>query len=539
MRVQALAVLLVTGWGGAGSSQEAHRHAEPSRSLGSVSFPNSGAAAAQAPFLRGIALLHSFEYDDAADSFRAAERADAKFALAYWAEALTYSKLLWGLDDVPGARAALTRLAPTATERLALARTARERAYGAAVEAFYADTNVSRRSLAYADSMRHLAERYPSDQEAAAFASVALLMAGNSAELPAGQDTLFRNEAIALATRVFNANPRHPGAAHYLIHAYDDPAIAPRGLAFARAYARIAPDAEHALHMPSHIFLQVGLWDDVVRSNEQAWAASRAAAARHGDSVAQLDFHALEWLQYGYLEQGRASAARALIDTAAAVLRGIDLTGDPDMRFVAADLEFAYAAATGRWEDAAGLRAPPPPPADASVRERVFTRIATFQAAYAAAMRGDTAQAMDGIRAFQQILASLPATAPNRRRILFLTAQVEAAMAERLGDHAHAAELLGQWADFDNQSSPIGPPWYPPVGEQLGNALLAAGRPREAAAAYEGALGARANRSEALAGIVTARRQAGDVAPAAAARRKLLANWHAADSEVRRRIPAP
>ena len=539
MRAELLALLVVTGWGSAGSAQEEHRHSEPSRSLGRVAFPNSGAPAAQAPFLQGIALLHSFEYDDAADAFRAAERADSTFALAYWEEALTYSKLLWGLDDVPGARSALARLAPTPAARLALARTARERDYGAAVEAFYADTNVSRRSLAYADSMRHLVQRYPTDPEAAAFASIALLMAANSADLQPGQDTLFRNEAIALATRVFQANPRHPGAAHYLIHAYDDPAIAARGLAFARAYARIAPDAEHALHMPSHIFLQVGQWDDVVHSNEQAWAASRAAAARHGDSVAQLDFHALEWLQYGYLEQGRAAAARSLIDTAETVLRGADLAGDPDMRFAVADLTFAYAAGTGRWEITSALRAPPAPPADASGRERSFTRIAAFQAAYASAMRGDTAGAMAGIRAFQQILASLPAGAPNRPRILFLTAQLEAAVADRRGDHARAAELLGRWADFDNQSSPVGPPWYPPVGEQLGNALLAAGRPHEAAAAYEGALSARANRSEALAGIAIARRRAGDVAQAAAARRKLVANWHAADPEVRRRIPAP
>lgn len=529
--------LLLAGGAVSAGAQEEHRHAEPVRSLGHISFLNSGARAARAPFLRGIALLHSFEYEDAAESFRAAERADPKFALAYWAEALTYSKLLWGLDDVPAARAALARLAPTAEERLALARTARERAYGAAVEVFYADTSVSRRSLAYADSMRGLARRYPADPEAAAFASVALLMAASSADLAPGQDTLLRNEAIVLATRVYRANPQHPGATHYLIHAYDDPAIAARGLEFARAYARIAPDAEHALHMPSHIFLQVGQWDDVVRSNERAWAASRAEVWRHGGSAANLDFHALEWLQYGYLEQGRYAAARALIDTASAVSKGTDSADDPDMRFAVPTLTFAWAAATGRWDATEGLREPAPAAPGASGRERAFTRAARFQAGYAAAMRGDTAAAMRALRAVAASRDSLPAASDRRRSLGLLAAQLEGAMATRRGDSASAAAILAAPAALDNGSSPVGPPWYPPVGEQLGAALLGSGRAREAALAYAAALVARPNRSESLAGLVRARTLAGDTAGAADASRKLAANWHAADPEVRRRTP--
>ena len=539
MRAVALAVTIVLALARPAAGQEAHRHEAGGPALGSVTFANSGAPAAQAPFLRGLALLHSFEYEDAAESFRAAQRADPAFALAYWGEALTYSKLLWGLDDVPAARAVLARLAPSPGERLARARTPRERAYGAAVEAFYGDADVSRRSLAYADSMRQLAKAYPADPEAAALASVALLMAATSAQLQPGQDTLLRNEAIALATRVYRANPRHPGATHYLIHAYDDPAIAPRGLEFARAYARIAPDAEHALHMPSHIFVQVGLWDDVVRSNERAWAASRAAAARHGGGADQLDFHALQWLQYGYLEQGRQAAARSLIDTVTAVLRGVDQSRDPDVRFAVPSLTFGYAAASGRWETTAGLRIPPPAPGGASARERSFTRIAAFQAAYAAAMRGDTAVAMSGLRQIQAMLDSLPASSERRATLQFLGAQLDGALALRRGDPVKAVELLSPWAGLDNQSSPVGPPWYPPVGEQLGGALVAAGRPREAVAAYEAALTARPNRSESLAGLARARALLADARGAAEARRKLAANWHAADAGVRRGIPTP
>ncbi len=521
------------------AAAQSHQHAVPARALGAVSFANSGAATAQAPFLRGVALLHSFEYEDAAEAFREAQRADPGFALAYWGEALTYSKLLWGLEDVPAARAVLTRLAPTTEERLAKARTPRERAYLAAVEAFYGDTNTGRRALAYADSMRVVARAYPADPEAAAFASIAMLMAANAAEPSSGRDTLLRNEAIALATRVYRANPRHPGATHYLIHAYDDPALAARGLEFARAYARIAPDAEHALHMPSHIFVQVGQWDDVVTSNERAWAASRAAAARLPNPPAGLDFHALEWLQYGYLEQGRYAAARGVIDSAAAVLKGVDVSGDPDMRFAVASLTFAYAAATGRWETTAALRRPAPAPAAASGRDRAFTRIASFQAAYAAAMRGDTSVSLPGIAELRTLLDALPPDSDRRPTLMFLTGQLEAAAAAQRGDHAKASDLLTRWAPLDNASSPVGPPWYPPVGERLGAALLTAGHPREAAAAYEAALTARPNRSESLLGLVRSRTALGDRAGATDARRKLVANWHAADPAVTAEVSAP
>ena len=537
MRCRTLVLALLLAMARAGATQEPHHHA-PS-ALGSVRFANSGAAAAQAPFLRGIALLHSFEYDDAAAAFREAERADSGFALAYWAEALTYSKLLWGLEDLPAARAALARLGPTASERLVRARTPRERAWGAAVEAFYADSDAGRRSLAYADSMRRLAKAYPADPEAAAFAAVALLTAANVADLAPGQDTVLRNEAIVLATRVYRANPRHPGATHYLIHAYDDPALAARGLPFALAYARLAPDAEHALHMPSHIFLQVGRWDDVVQSNERAWAASRANASRPGGSAAQLDFHALEWLQYGYLEQGRFAAARGLIDTATMVLQGVDVSSDPDMRFAVRDLTFAWAAATGRWDATAGLSEPAPPPADASPRDRGFTRAARFQAQYAAAMRGDTAVPMRALREIAALLDSLPASSARRPALRALGGQLEAAMAMQRGEPAQAAALLAGPADYDNHSSPLGPPWYLPVGEQLGAALLAAGRPGEAAAAYEAALVARPNRSEALAGLVRAHTRSADRAAAASARRKLAANWHRADPEAMKQIGTP
>ena len=369
----------------------AHEHHAAASQFGHVRFPNSAAPAAQGPFLRGIALLHSFEYDDAALAFRAAEDADRSFALPYWFEAFTHSHLLWGEDDTAGAHAVLARLDRTPAARLARVRTSRERSYAAAIEAFYADTDEATRCRAFADSLTRLAARDPRDLEAAAFASLALQLADAAGAVPAADRSASEHEAIALAERVFKADPQHPGAAHYLIHIVDmDPSYAAAALPVARAYAKIAPAAEHALHMPSHVFLPLGLWGDLTASNERAWAASRAWAAKHGMSGAELDFHSLSWLEYGYLQEGRWAAAHALIDTARSVLAGADVSNAEhvDARFAVSDLAFLYAAETGRWVDAIMPPESSGPPSNA--RERAFATIGDYQRFVIGAMRGDT-----------------------------------------------------------------------------------------------------------------------------------------------------
>ena len=516
--------------------------AEPARhehelALGAVTFPNSGAAAAQAPFIRGIALLHSFEYEDAAAAFRDASRADPGFALAYWGEALTTSKLLWGLDAPDSARRILARLAPTPSARLRMATAGRERSFGAAVEALYADTTLAVRAVAFADSMRALARRDPRDMEASAFAAIAVLMSTAAGPLPPERLTALRHEAIGLARRVYEANPRHPGAAHYLIHAYDHPALAAGGLEFARAYARIAPAAEHALHMPSHIFVQLGLWDDLTGSNEQAWAASRAWVRRQGRPPTDLDFHSLGWLQYGYVQQGRLAAARAIIDTARSVLAGHDLSGEIDARFAVGELTFMAAAALGDWAPTSAIAVPPPAPDGASVRERTFTHIARVQGGYAAAMRGDTAAARQVSRETSAAEAALPAGSGGRARLALGRLHIDAALARRQGDRARELALLREAVAIEDAASPGGPPWSVPAHEQLAAALLAARRPAEAIAVLDRALALRPGRSEALLLLVRARRDAGTKADADQARRRLEANWHRADPEMVQRIP--
>ena len=348
--VTCFAAILATVAVSQAQERHAHRPGADASRLGTVAFANSGADAAQAPFLRGLALLHSFEYDEAAEAFRAAQTADPGFAMAFWGEAVTYSHLLWGEDDVEAARRVLNRLAPSRDARLARAKTAREQAYGAAVEALFADGDLSMRVRGFADAMRAVTARYPDDIDAAAFTSLALMFAANVGQLPPDQRRVARDDAITFAQRVFAAEPSHPGGVHYLIHATDDPEMAPRGLEAARRYAEIAPEAEHALHMPSHIFVQLGLWSDAVASDERAFAASRAEVAARKLSNADLSFHSLQWLQYAYLQSGRYRASRGTIDTAREVLAGVDLSVPTytDARYTIGWLTFQHAAIDGR-----------------------------------------------------------------------------------------------------------------------------------------------------------------------------------------------
>ena len=498
--------------------------------LGNVVFANSGAAAAQADFLRGVALLHSFEYEDAAKAFKAAQHADPNFALAYWMEALTYRHPLWGQESLDDARAALKPLGSSSEARLARAKTPRERAYGAAVESLFAEGAEGDRVRAFAQAMRGVADEYPLDLEASAFASLASL--GMWAQLPRASGATEVESAIQYAQRVFERNPKHPGASHYLIHAYDNPAHAEQGLPFAREYAEIAPDAEHAVHMPSHIFLQLGLWEDVVASNERAWAASRAWVARNKLPNTDSDFHSFTWLQYAYLQQGRYKAARGLIDTLSVLFKGTDFGKEfSDASMVGPDLTFKYRLATGNWSDidlpSAGRQDDRHSP-----RAVVYTSTLLLERAITAAMRGDIAGARALVTRIQSRADSALAGDGRGNYTVGLNI-TNALIAKKSGDMTKALDLLRAAGELESKTSPAGPPWLPPALEVLGNALLEAGKPQEAIAAFTRELELRRNRSESLLGLARARLAAGDSKGATEAYSKLLVNWKNADPNLR------
>lgn len=490
--------------------------------IGTIVFPNSGNAAAQEPFLRGVAFLHNFEYPQAAAAFRSAQKADPGFALAYWGEALTYSHVVWRTEDLGASRAALHRLGATSAERLAKAKTSRERQFGAAVEAFYKDGALAQRVSAYADSLRKFAQANPADQEAAAFASHALMMDGLLATSQSSRDALLR-EAIALSQKVILSNANHPGATHYLIHLFDSPGMAAQGLEFARAYDKIAPDAEHALHMPSHIYLQLGMWSDVVSSNERAWVASRADNAP--------SWHTLSWLQYGYLQQGRWAAAEALIDTARAIVptqRGYESDG----AFAVSRLEFQYAASSGQW--IRPLTQPPTATGEVSEREAGFRRFAAYWSAVDAAQRNDApALARFAVPFVARVDSVLAGTSTGAGSAVALANAfvVHALVAKSKGDTAAYLGSLRAATERERKLEAfVGPPERVFASELLGDELIARGRGAEAVSYFETVLRLCPGRSEALLGLARAKTAAGDRAGGDSAFARLRANYSRADA---------
>ncbi len=254
-----------------------HHESGPDRAhprLGTAEFPTAAPPAAQAEFMKGLLYLHSFEYAAAERAFRSAQALSPGFAMAYWGEAMTYNHGVWDEQDASAGRGALERLGPSPDARRAKATSARERGYLAAVEALYGPGSKPGRDTLYAAAMERVERENPADLEAKAFYALALLGLNQGV-----RDTATYLRAAPFADTVFRANPTHPGGAHYLIHAYDDPIHASLGLAAARAYSRIAPDAAHAQHMTTHIFMALGMWDDVVAQNEIAVGLTESRAA--------------------------------------------------------------------------------------------------------------------------------------------------------------------------------------------------------------------------------------------------------------------
>jgi tetratricopeptide (TPR) repeat protein len=480
--------------------------------LGDVSFGNSGAPAAQDSFLAGLAQLHNFEYASAADLFRRAQQIDPGFAMAYWGEAMTYNHPVWMEQDRGAARKALSRLAPTREARVARARTKREQDYLRAVEILYGDADKQACDLAYADAMADLYRAYPDDPDAAAFYALAILGTAH-----AGRDFTLYMRAASIVEPVFRDHPNHPGAAHYLIHSYDDPVHAPLGLRAARAYSKIAPSAGHAQHMTSHIFVALGLWDDVVEANEAAVKVVDAGRVGRGQTVSACG-HYNFWLEYGYLQQRRFGAAKQLLancyaaagrsSAAASAGDGRQML-DPDSSLAGsfAGMRLRYILDTEEWNaDVISWTV------DAGSQQR--TRIALeFGTGYAGARAGRKA---DAAGALQRLARAREWARILETQLAAVTSGIAGSI-PALQDIALAEEKL-----------PIefGPPAIDkPSYELLGEAYLAANRATDAQAAFEKALARTPERTASLVGLMQAAEKLGDVKKAAVIRAKLRAIW--------------
>ncbi len=280
----------------------------PAQDLGIIDFPTAGKGEAQQYFIEGTLLLHSFEFEDAAEAYQRAQQLAPGFAMAYWGEAMTYYHPLWDYHNAEKAQDALKKLGATPSERQTQAPTQKEKDWLQAVEILFAEGDHREQIKAYSDFMRQLYEKYPHDHEVASFYAISIL--GTSF---GSRDSYKYMRAAAIVEEVYAENEYHPGALHYLIHSYDDPVHAPLGMRAAKRYAQVAPSAAHALHMPSHIFVAMGMWPEVVASNEASSAAADARRARKSLGVDSRGYHSLHWLEYGYLQQERYEDAEKLL----------------------------------------------------------------------------------------------------------------------------------------------------------------------------------------------------------------------------------
>ncbi|HTO88637.1 MAG TPA: hypothetical protein VMR54_14050 [Thermoanaerobaculia bacterium] len=527
MRLRELALVLAVGLAPGVVSAQA-----PAGGLGRIEFATSGGPEAQAHFLRGALLLHSFEYEDAAEEFREAQKLEPGFAMAYWGEAMTFNHPLWMERDRDAARQVLARLAPTPEARQAKAPTRREKMYLGAVEVLYADGEKAERDQAYAEAMRRLHEEFPDDLDAASLYALSLL---GSCEGKRDFATYMR--AAAVVEEVFAKNPQHPGAAHYLIHSYDDPVHAPLGMRPARVYATIAPSAAHALHMPSHIFLAEGLWNDVVASNEASWRASVERAERKSLGADAHGFHALYWLEYAYLQQGRYGAARRML---ALMEADASKSGSQKARTHLVSMRAAYLVETGQWTgDVAAMRIETKDLSsrntDAFVEGLVALGSGDRAGAERALSRMSAATKEEGAAPGHAHGGSSPSYgAASASTDAVLRKELEAKILFANGQIDRALALLKEAArDEDAMSFDFGPPdIVKPTHELLGEMLLEAKRPAEARREFEASLARAPRRSQSLLGLARASAKEGDAAAARRAYEELKDVWSRADSGV-------
>src|SRR5579863_3129836 len=496
-----IAFAVLTGSAIADDEQNHHHHEDlTSAQLGTVVFPVSCAPSVQKPFERGIALLHSFWYEEAEKQFTQIAAEDPHCAMAHWGVAMSLWHQLWnnpdpqviqrGLDEVHQAK---TTDGPT---------TPREKAYIAAIAAFYSDSkklNHQARAKAYSDAMKNVYEKFPDDHEAAAFYALSLLASEPH------DDATFANRkaAAAILEKLFATEPDHPGVAHYLIHSYDKPQLAELGIPAARRYAQVAPAAPHALHMPSHIFARVGLWQDDIKSNLASIAATRESAAMHMGGEGH-QFHAMDFLFYAYLQSGREADARALMEEVRKMPAMHDMYGlgfDPHEGTLA-HFTALYPIEMHDWASAAALT-PTEVPGTAEGSMGYWAK------AIGSAHLGKADEVRRDIAAIERIHQSLVDT----KKKDFAEAaesdlkQAQAWLAFAEGKYDDAVEALRALADKEDSLGDE--PQGIPTREMIAEMLLEAKRPQQALAEYQTDLKLNPNRFNGLYGAARAAEQAG------------------------------
>ena len=492
------------------------------RAAGKVEFPVSCAPAVQSEFARGVALLHSFFYEEARRVFTSVAERDPKCAMAQWGIAMTWWHPIWTPptpDEMSAGKAAIEKA-------MAMnAGTDRERGFITALNVYYNTQDSSTggsvgqschgpvgprdRVIAYEKAMRELRDKFPDDFEVQTFYAFAVLAVGYATP----SDTSFSKqlEAAAILEKLRKQNANHPGVVHYLIHCYDYPALAERGLAAARTYDSIAPWVPHALHMPSHIFTRLGMWDESVAANRASAEASRAyAAMRHRDATEAEEVHALDYMAYSYLQNAQDTEAKKIVDLAAKVRKT-----NPELEFIAAyalaAIPTRYAFERNDWAAAAALTVPNLP------HWSLFPfmeALIEYGHALGRAHTGDLDGARKAIARMQQLRdATKDPKFDYFKSHLDLQMQAASAwVAAAEGKKNEGVDMLRRAADSEDilGKHPVSPGAFVPIREQLGSLLLEMGQPTQAQREFEAALKIYPGRFRGLYGAAQAAELAGD-----------------------------
>jgi hypothetical protein len=493
---------------------------------GSVHFPVSCAAAVQPQFDHAVALLHSFWYEEAVKAFGAVAAADRSCAMAQWGIAMSWWYPLW----YPPSEKALWAGSSAAAQAQTLgAKTERERGYIDAITAFYKDfaTRDHRtRALAYAQAMAQLHERFPEDREAAMFYALAL----DATALPTDKTFANQRKAAAILEPISAEMPDHPGVAHYLIHSYDSPPMAEQGLPAARRYAKIAPDVPHALHMPSHIFTRLGLWQESIDANKASHrvALGYARGTLGPDGWDQESLHTADYLEYAYLQIGQDAAARRVVEEVRGYRSGPPVT--LASAYAAAAIPARYVLERRDWAAAASLE-------PVSIDTAPFawaSAITEFTHALGAARTGANDAASAAIAKLAAARDGL-AEAKNTYWANQVEVQRQAAaatLAHMQGKDEDALDLMRKAATLEGSMDkhPATPGAVVPARELLADLLLELNRPAEALAEYEATLASEPNRFRSLFGAAQAAERGGDVGRAKDYYQRLLTMTAAADT---------
>jgi hypothetical protein len=471
-------------------AQEEHNHPAPEK-LGAVSFQTSCKPETQPEFNRAVALLHSFAYKTAEEAFRSVANQDPHCAIAHWGIAMTHFHQLWDLPPSP----VDTSVAQQEIERAEALEEAseRERGFIHALSLVFKDAATvpySTRALNYETAMHNLAVANPKKVETQVFYALALI----SNASPSDKEHRKQKQAADLLEPLYREFPDHPGIPHYLIHAYDNQEMAPRGLAAARAYSNIAPSAPHALHMPSHIFTRLGMWDDSIASN----LAARSAAQHQGDTGEEL--HAMDYLVYAYLQSGRDQKAVQVIQQLEA-MQNLDM-GKFKIGYAATAMPIRYIVERRHWGDAEKVVNPPD-----SAQPQVLA-IAVWARGLGFARNGHIHEAGKEFETLRQIEGGLRASGDGywATQINIMEREVAAWSAQAANKPDEAATILRSAADDEDgiEKLPVTPGPIVPAREQLGELLLEQGTPASASKAFETELVNSPGRRGALQGAVQA-----------------------------------